>query len=58
MVPSLAQEALLRMDDRALSVEQLDALSRAVPEDSERRDLLAYLAVRPAQNPRTLSNPG
>ena len=33
------------MDDRALSVEQLDALSRAVPEDAERRDLLAYLAV-------------
>ena len=39
-----AQEALLCMDDRALSVEQLDALSRAVPEDAERRDLLAYLA--------------
>lgn len=33
------------MDDAALSVEQLDALSRAVPEDAERRDLLAYLAV-------------
>ena len=33
------------MDDGALSVEQLDALSRAVPEDAERRDLLAYLAV-------------
>ncbi|KAK9825141.1 hypothetical protein WJX81_003866 [Elliptochloris bilobata] len=38
------KDALLRMDHRALSVEQLDALSRAVPEDSERRDLHAYLA--------------
>ena len=36
------------MDDGALSVEQLDALSRAVPEDAERRDLIAYLAVRRA----------
>jgi hypothetical protein len=35
------------MDDAALTVEQLDALSRAVPEDAERRDLAAYLAARP-----------
>jgi len=37
------KQALLRMDDSALSVEQLQALSRAVPDDSERRDIAAYL---------------
>ncbi len=39
------------MDDAALTVEQLDALSRAVPEDAERRDLAAYLAARPVSLP-------
>eukprot|EP00884_Botryococcus_braunii_P003894 jgi/Botrbrau1/13505/Bobra.0082s0098.1 len=37
------KEALTRMDDSRLSVEQLDALLRAVPEESERRDLHLYL---------------
>ena len=32
------------MDDSSLSVEQLAALSRAVPEDSERKELNLYLA--------------
>lgn len=36
--------ALLAMDDSALSVEQLLALSRAVPDDSERQQIDAYLA--------------
>ena len=36
------------MDGAALSVEQLDALSRAVPDDSERRDIQLYLKVRHA----------
>ena len=31
------------MDPAALSVEQLSALSRAVPDDQERRDLELYL---------------
>lgn len=35
--------ALVSMDAGALSVEQLSALSRAVPDDSERRDLELYL---------------
>ncbi|KAK2080723.1 hypothetical protein QBZ16_000577 [Prototheca wickerhamii] len=35
--------ALVSMDARLLSVEQLGALSRAVPDDGERRDLEAYL---------------
>ena len=33
------------MDDSKLTIEQLDALSRAVPEDQERKDLAAYLEV-------------
>lgn len=33
------------MDDSALSVEQLDALSRAVPEEQELKDLALYLEV-------------
>lgn len=37
------------MDDSRLSVEQLTALSRAVPEDSERKELELYLA---GQHPR------
>jgi len=39
------QDALWRMDDSKLSVEQLTALSRAVPEDQERRDLGLFLRV-------------
>jgi hypothetical protein len=42
------QEALLAMDDSALTVEQLDALSRAVPEEQELKDLALYLEVRSA----------
>jgi hypothetical protein len=41
--------ALLAMDDSALTVEQLQALSRAVPEDAERRDIEEYLT---GQHPR------
>lgn len=33
------------MDDSALTVEQLDALSRAVPEDQELKDIHLYLQV-------------
>ena len=33
------------MDDSKLSIEQLSALSRAVPEDSERKDLALFLKV-------------
>ena len=39
------QEALWRMDDSRLSVEQLTALSRAVPEEQERRDIGLFLKV-------------
>ncbi len=35
--------ALLSMDDSALTVEQLQALSRAVPDDSEKREVESYL---------------
>jgi hypothetical protein len=42
----LLQDALVQMDDTALTVEQLDALSRAVPDDSERDEIAAYLRVR------------
>ena len=38
------KSALLSMDDSALTVEQLQALSRAVPDDSERREVESYLA--------------
>lgn len=38
------QDALLRMDGAALSVEQLAVLSRAVPDDQERKDIELYLA--------------
>ncbi|CAL8462809.1 g2342 [Coccomyxa elongata] len=37
------KDALWRMDDSKLSIEQLSALSRAVPEDSERKDLALFL---------------
>lgn len=33
------------MDDSALTVDQLDALSRAVPDDTERKDIRLYLKV-------------
>ena len=33
------------MDDSALTVDQLDALSRAVPDDTERKDIKFYLKV-------------
>ncbi len=46
-----AQEALLAMDDSALTVEQLDALSRAVPEDQELKDIHLYLQAPPAAPP-------
>jgi hypothetical protein len=36
--------ALLSMDDSALTVEQLQALSRAVPDDSEKREVESYLS--------------
>lgn len=35
----------MSMDDSALSVEQLDALSRAVPDEQERKDIQLYLQV-------------
>ncbi|EFN59313.1 hypothetical protein CHLNCDRAFT_137684 [Chlorella variabilis] len=38
------KDALLRMDAAALSVEQLSVLSRAVPDDQERKDIELYLA--------------
>ena len=38
------QGALLHMDDSALTVEQLQALSRAVPDDTERKELELYLS--------------
>ena len=38
------QGALLRMDDSALTVEQLQALSRVVPDDTERNELELYLS--------------
>lgn len=37
------QDALLRMDGTALSVEQLAVLSRAVPDDQERKDIELYM---------------
>lgn len=39
------------MDDSKLSIEQLSALSRAVPEDSERKDLALFLQVTALQSP-------
>lgn len=43
-LPRPPQDALLRMDAAALSVEQLAVLSRAVPDDQERKDIDLYLA--------------
>ena len=37
------QAALMEMNDSALTVDQLDALSRAVPDDQERKDIRLYL---------------
>jgi len=33
------------MNDSALTIDQLDALSRAVPDDTERKDIRLYLQV-------------
>lgn len=35
----------MEMNDSALTVDQLDALSRAVPDDQERKDVRLYLQV-------------
>ncbi|KAL0019924.1 hypothetical protein WJX77_010272 [Trebouxia sp. C0004] len=35
--------ALVEMNDSALTIDQLDALSRAVPDDTERKDIRLYL---------------
>ena len=43
------------MDASRLSVEQLTALSRAVPEDQERRDLALFLKVDAYSFSATLS---
>jgi hypothetical protein len=37
------KDALVRMDDSELTVEQLQALSRAVPDDTEKREIELYL---------------
>lgn len=39
------QAALVEMNDSALTIDQLDALSRAVPDDTERKDIRLYLQV-------------
>lgn len=39
------QTALVEMNDSALTIDQLDALSRAVPDDQERKDIRLYLQV-------------
>ena len=44
-LPCVLQEALQNMDDSALTVDQLDALSRAVPDDTARKDIRLYLKV-------------
>jgi len=36
---------LVEMNDSALTIDQLDALSRAVPDDTERKDIRLYLQV-------------
>ena len=35
----------MEMNDSALTIDQLDALSRAVPDDQERKDVRLYLQV-------------
>ena len=35
----------MEMNDSALTIDQLDALSRAVPDDTERKDIRLYLQV-------------
>lgn len=44
-VSAATQAALMEMNDSALTVDQLDALSRAVPDDQERKDIRLYLQV-------------
>ncbi len=44
------------MDDGALALEQLDALSRAVPEEQELQELHAFLQAR--RRPRPCQPPG
>ena len=41
----MLQAALVEMNDSALTIDQLDALSRAVPDDQERKDIRLYLQV-------------
>ena len=41
----LLQAALVEMNDSALTIDQLDALSRAVPDDQERKEIRLYLQV-------------
>ncbi|KAK9806804.1 hypothetical protein WJX72_003461 [[Myrmecia] bisecta] len=48
--------ALVKMDDSALTIEQLDALSRAIPDDSERKDIKLYLQGQHPKH-RGVSNP-
>ncbi|BDA50905.1 probable formin-like protein 14 at C-terminar half [Coccomyxa sp. Obi] len=50
------KDALCRMDDSKLSIEQLSALSRAVPEDTERKDLALFLQGEHPKH-RGVSNP-
>ena len=42
---TVLQTALVEMNDSALTIDQLDALSRAVPDDTERKDIRLYLQV-------------
>ena len=42
---TVLQAALVEMNDSALTIDQLDALSRAVPDDTERKDIRLYLQV-------------
>ena len=41
----LMQAAQVEMNDSALTIDQLDALSRAVPDDQERKEIRLYLQV-------------
>ena len=45
----MLQAALVEMNDSALTIDQLDALSRAVPDDTERKDIRLYLQVTCSQ---------
>ena len=50
----------MEMNDSALTVDQLDALSRAVPDDQERKDIRLYLqaCMRLLSNPANMTLPG